>query len=270
MESSRTLRAKYKVEVNWNEKGNPKLPENHPWKYKGFESPDPYLETMVSRWAYDAQGRIVEEVKPLEAGITRYGYHVSGRLHTVQFSREDSSKAGVASIRYNARNQREKIRYENGVVTKYEYDPDTWSLESLISERNGARIQEIQYTFDPVKNITRLRDHSHKVIFTNNSLVEPLNDYTYDALYRLTRSTGRHRSGTTNPDTGQPDYVRFFTHPASPNDDNAIRNYTRQYRYDAGDNLTQIKESQGITRALILPLLLMPMGICSRSATLPD
>ena len=252
IQNTRTFRAGYKTEVNWNRKNNPALSEGHLWKNKGFESPDPHTEPLIRYWTYDALGRVVREEKPLEAGLISYGFHISGRLQSVSLSRAGEPVAGVAGISYNARNQREQIQYHNGVHTRYEYDPDTWSLTRLYTQKDGKQLQEILYTFDPVKNITRLRDHSHEVIFTANSRIEPLNDYTYDALYRLTRATGRHRPGTTQSGSGQPDYSRFLQTPGSPNDENTIRNYIRQFAYDHGGNLIQIKELNGFTRNILL------------------
>ncbi|PTM12169.1 MAG: hypothetical protein DA408_11650 [Bacteroidetes bacterium] len=248
LQTTRTLRAAYKAEANWNEQQNSALAADHPWRHKGFELPDPHTEPLVRHWAYDALGRVVREEKPLAAGQITYGYHLSGRLNAVAFSRATEQLAGVIGISYNARNQRETIQYDNGVSTRYAYDPDTWSLTSLVSHKNGTRFQDVRYTYDPVGNITRLRDNSHRAIFTNNSRIEPLNDYTYDARYRLTRATGRHRPGTTQTGSGQPDYAQFFQSPAGPNDDLMIRNYTRQYAYDQGDNLLQIRELGGFTR----------------------
>jgi hypothetical protein len=41
------------------------------------------------------------------------------------------------------------------------------------------------YTYDPAGNITHIRDDAQQRIFFDNHRIEPSNDYTYDALYRL-------------------------------------------------------------------------------------
>ena len=135
------------------------------------------------------------------------------------------SPAGVTSIDYDAKAQRLRIDYTNGASTRYRYDPDTFRLVHLYTHRDPTftgdcdnpqpppptvaapdnpppntpcGLQNLHYTYDPVGNITHIRDDAQQTIYFRNKRVEPSNDYTYDALYRLIDATGREHLGQTN------------------------------------------------------------------------
>src|SRR6185369_4634870 len=92
------------------------------------------------------------------------------------------------------------------------YDPLTFRLTQLVTQRNavafpgddpqpsvagwpGRQVQNLLYTYDPAGNITHIRDDAQQTIYFRNKRVEPSNDYTYDALYRLIQATGREHLG---------------------------------------------------------------------------
>ena len=56
-------------------------------------------------------------------------------------------------------------------------------------------LQNLHYTYDPAGNITHIHDDAQQTIYFRNQRVEPSNDYTYDALYRLIQATGREHLG---------------------------------------------------------------------------
>ena len=60
-------------------------------------------------------------------------------------------------------------------------------------------MQDLSYYYDPVGNVTRIRDDAdtQDVIFFRNQRVEPSASYTYDPLYRLIAATGREHLGQT-------------------------------------------------------------------------
>ncbi len=152
----------------------------------------------------------------------------------------------VTNINYNARGQREAIYYGNGTKTSYTYEKETFRLLRLLTTRNnGATIlQDLNYTFDPVGNITQIKDDAQPDVFFDSELVKSLNKYEYDAFYRLLKATGRKHAGQTDINhngTGNPPNFRnhtFVDSPSiNPNDAQAFRNYTEQYQYDNAGNM---------------------------------
>ena len=90
----------------------------------------------------------------------------------------------VTNIDYNAKGQRVLIAYGNGARTEYGYDPLTFRLRKLKTTRSAdqALLQGLNYTYDPVGNITQIHDGAQQTIYFKNQVVTPDNDYTYDAI----------------------------------------------------------------------------------------
>jgi RHS repeat-associated protein len=193
---------------------------------------------------------------------------------------EQPSPVGVTNIDYDAKGQRIRIEYKNGATTLYTYDPLTFRLSNLLTRRKaadfpgddpqppiagwpGRELQNLYYTYDPAGNITHIHDDAQQTIFFKNKRVEPSNDYTYDALYRLIQATGREHLGQVggapiphspndSPRVGilSSDGAGHF----APNDGNAMGNYIERYIYDAVGNFLQMQhrgsdpENSGWTR----------------------
>ena len=104
-------------------------------------------------------------------------------------------------------------------------------------------MQNLQYTYDPIGNITHIRDEAQQTIYFRNRRVEPSAEYTYDAIYRLIEATGREHLGQIG---GAPiphshdDAPRVGINWAS-NDGNAMGTYIERYVYDAVGNILQIQ-----------------------------
>ena len=118
----------------------------------------------------------------------------------------------VTNIDYNEKGQRTLVEYDNGVRTTYTYDPETFRLTRLFTSRGASfpqdcpnppdapcGIQNLHYAYDPVGNITSIRDDAQQTIFYDGQVVSPNTDYVYDALYWLRQANGReHRGQTSN------------------------------------------------------------------------
>jgi RHS repeat-associated protein len=231
--SRRQLRKEYKVEVNWND-------------LNAVELEDGLYETENR---YDALGRITSQRNP-DQSIYEPEYHPSGLLKEVKVTFNDrTGNTFVENIIYNAKGQREKIVYGNGVTTEYEYERETFRLTHLKTYRgrDNKLLQDIYYAYDPVGNITRIADNSHKNVFYDQSEVEPLCDYTYDALYQLTRATGREHPALSKDSYKKNGFKHSQYLPLKqevhPNDLQKLQKYTQQYTYDASGNLTRIKHT---------------------------
>jgi RHS repeat-associated protein len=187
------------------------------------------------------------------------------------------SPVGVADIDYDAKGQRLRIDYKNGASTVYSYDPLTFRLTQLQTRRRasdfisdnpqqpdpawpGRYVQNLHYTYDPTGNITHIQDDAQQTIFFANQRVEPSNDYTYDALYRLIQATGREHLGQNgnqqrHPPTAQDAFNAFHTRIDHPGNGQAMGTYIERYVYDAVGNFLQMQHRgsdpahQGWTRA---------------------
>ena len=157
----------------------------------------------------------------------------------------------VTGIAYNARGQRLVCGLGNGATTTYSYDPDTFRMTNLTTVRpnpdpDARSVQLLDYTFDPVGNVTRIRDSAdiHNVIFFRNQRVEPSASYTYDPLYRLISASGREHLGQNGAVLRPAQQISnddsFRAALLAPGDGNAMGNYTELYTYDAANNIQSI------------------------------
>jgi RHS repeat-associated protein len=239
-------------------------------------SPSPVLEAEVfaSSTRYDALNRPVQTVPPHNAAgaisVVRPGYSEANLLERVDVWLErpaepmtlldpaSASLRAVVNIDYDAKGQRTRIEYGNGVVTEYTYDEQTLRLTHLKTGRTApapqgligrllgppaplvtATLQDLFYTYDPTGHVTHIRDDAQQTIHFAGSVVQPECDYVYDPVYRLVNATGReHRGQISQPQTSCDD--EFRVNLPHPGDGPAMRNYTDQYVYDGVGNLERV------------------------------
>jgi RHS repeat-associated protein len=194
---------------------------------------------------YNARGLLESEGMVVRATKTATGYAPAAGHPRVQ---------AIEEIAYNAKGQKELVRYGNGTFTRYDYDPESFRLIQLRTSRPGfdpafpnpasslqdARVlQNLHYVYDPVGNITEIRDDAYEPAFFSNQKVDAVSRYTYDAIYRLIRATGRENyqaSGAPGQFEAPPFMVQF---PVT--DPNTLRNYTQSYTYDPVGNILQMR-----------------------------
>jgi RHS repeat-associated protein len=198
------------------------------------------------------------------------------------------SPVGVANIDYDAKGQRTLIDYKTSdatvIRTTYAYDRETFRLMHLFTRRGvdpttaqgvaftddcenpnpppatiaapeqppagkGCGLQNLHYTYDPAGNITHIQDDAQQTIYFRNKRVEPSNDYTYDALYRLIQASGREHLGQggapiahSHNDASRVGLLSAdATGRFGPNDGNAMGTYIERYVYDSVGNFLQMQ-----------------------------
>jgi RHS repeat-associated protein len=242
-------------------------------------------ETFTGSSSFDALNRPIQMVAPhsdqpgVRFNVIRPAYNEANLLERVDLWLQQTNEPAallspttatqhiVENIDYNARGQRILIQYGNSAETRYQYDPETFSLIHLYTRRGSSftndcdnpepppptiaapqmppgnkpcGLQNLHYTYDPVGNITGIRDGAQQTIFFNGAVVVPSNEYEYDPLYRLIGAMGREHIGqTTSPQVDEDDSPRM--NQPLPTDAQAMRNYTEEYNYDSvGNILTMI------------------------------
>lgn len=225
-------------------------------------------DNFVGSTIFDALNRPAQSVSPANASmrpnVTQHGYDAGGQLTRIDVWLQQAAapttlldpatadRHAVTAITYNARGQRASIAYGNGVSTSYTYDPLNFRLTQLTSTRpasfaaNQQTVQLLRYFYDPVGNITRLRDDAdiQNVIYFKNQRVEPSADYTYDPLYRLIIASGREHLGQTNSALNAAVQVTdddsFRTRLPQPGDGSAMGTYVETYAYDPLGNILTV------------------------------
>jgi RHS repeat-associated protein len=232
-------------------------------------------DTYTSLTTYDALNRPVSLTAPhtpaMRPSVIRPGYNEANLLKRVDANLRGAAADGqlvwtpfVSNIDYDAKGRRRRIDYGNGTSTFYRYDPLTFRLLHMLTERNavafpddcpqrppggwpGCQVQNLHYTYDPVGNITHIRDDAQQTIYFRNRRVEPSADYTYDAVYRLIEATGREHLGQTGgtPIPHSHDDAPRVGINWSANDGNAVGRYTERFVYDAVGNFLKMQHRGG-------------------------
>ncbi len=230
--TTRKLFKNYKAVANW-----------------GILNPDDDLESDVFTFITetDALGRISLQTAPDKSIITP-SYNEAGLLDGEKVNHFDTltnayvgNTTYIENIDYNEKGQRNFIKYGNGVKTTYEYDEKTFRLKHLKSEHNTnlvtKTLQDLFYTYDPVGNITYIKDDAQDPEYFANTVIEPNSSYTYDALYRLIEASGRENEAalTYNSNDNWDDKGFMQQNPIR------IKNYRQFYEYDAVGNIMLMK-----------------------------
>ncbi len=223
---SRQLLANYKAEVDW------------------ATTPAPILEPTVysSSTTFDALNRHVTVTTPDQSVATPL-YDESNRLAslTVDVKGQGTPVQFVVALSHDAKGQREKIEYGNGVTTVYEHDPLNYRLLKLSSVRrsDGAALQQLSYTYDPIGNITGIRDGAQQTVYFSNQVVAPDAQFEYDPIYRLIGATGREHVGQSRGEAPGFDDGGRARLP-HPNDAIGMTRYVERYEYDAVGNILRM------------------------------
>jgi RHS repeat-associated protein len=208
---------------------------------------------FTSSTTYDALNRPITVTAP-DGSVLSPAYNQTGLLTQVNGvlatpGSTARSTQFVSNISYDAKGQRQAISYGNGTSTVYSHDPLTFRLMNLYTARSSSSfpgddpnppkqprgIQNLSYSYDPVGNVTQIRDSAQQTIYYNNAKVAPVMSYTYDARYRLIQATGREAIGqVSQPQPSYDDSPRM--NQPLPNDWTAMRNYTEGYQYDVVGN----------------------------------
>ena len=210
------------------------------------------LETTAYRTttSYDALNRIKRTQFPQDVKGQRRElrpiYNNAGGLEKVFLD----DTLYVERIAYDAKGQRALIAYGNGVITRYAYDPHTFRLKRLRSERytkpneltyhpSGEALQDFGYDYDLAGNILAVRDRAPGSGILNTPLGTDALDRTfiYDPIYRLLSATGRE---CDRPPEGEP-----WDDQPRCTDLTKARAYTETYRYDSMGNILRLEHRSG-------------------------
>jgi RHS repeat-associated protein len=203
------------------------------------------LETFSGAAEYDAFNRVIE-TQLADQTVLRLSYNEAGYLERLaaQVRGQGAFTTYLVDQDYDAKGQRQQARYANSTTAQYVYDPLTFRVRRILTRKNGdpenQSLQDLLYVYDPVGNLTQVRDDAQQTHYFNNTAVKPESRFEYDAIYQLVRASGREHAGIggTEQRTEQDLPVNPLPHP---NDAAAVRTYTELYDYDDLGNLLSLR-----------------------------
>lgn len=226
---------------------------------------DDALEVTAHRQSarYDALGRVTALTVPADAtghrAVITPGYDRSGALRSVTVD-------GVPYVELIARDPRGRrvlAVLGNGLMTRYAFDPNTFRLTRLRTERatragdtwtgSGAPVQELGYGYDLAGNITAVEDRTPGcgVAGTADGRDRLVRTFGYDPLNRLVEATGRACTSITHPSPAD-DVARcgafgapFAAAATQANAPDLTETYRERYTYDPAGNLLDLHHVAG-------------------------
>ena len=158
------------------------------YNFRTFALPfDNQTYSFRMMYRYDSYNRIQSMTYP-DGEVVSYDYNRGGMLKSVLGNKNGVAYRYIDSICYNRFELRDSVFYGNGTWTCYIYD----SLQRLSCLRSyegyDSLMQNITYTYDSVDNIILIDNSATKL--TNGLGGTYRSRYTYDSLYRLTKSNG--------------------------------------------------------------------------------
>ncbi|WKA60352.1 SpvB/TcaC N-terminal domain-containing protein [Planococcus shenhongbingii] len=191
----------------------------------------------------DALGRATKQTAP-DGSITTLSYNEAGLMNSESVAHINPAITTIyiKDINYNEKGQRNQIVYGNDVITYFHYDKETFQLRQLETKRqNKDALQDWRYTYDPSGNITHIEDKCIPTTFFNNQKITDISIYTYDALYRLVKASGRENDTQLSFDSKDNWNDSAFMKQLNPGDPIVMRNYTQSYLYDDVGNILRTK-----------------------------
>ncbi|WP_434608947.1 RHS repeat-associated core domain-containing protein [Pseudomonas sp. R1-7] len=161
---------------------------------------------------------------------------VAGQLKAVdlQLKLDTAPQPIMLAAQYNAAGQIERQDAANGVISRLTYGLVDGRLSTLQAGEPGADLrQDLTYHYDPVGNVVRIDDGAVATVHFANQRVDGHRDFSYDSLYRLIGASGFEGD--------MPHLQPGLPTPIIPIDPNRRFNYSQQYEYDNGNNLTRLR-----------------------------
>lgn len=122
----------------------------------------------------DATGAVLTTTDA-KGNLQRMAYDVAGLLSGSWLTLKDGTEQVIVkSLTYSAAGQKLREEHGNGVVTTYEYEPETQRLVGIKTERpaghaSGAKVlQDLRYEYDPVGNVLKVTNDAEETLLAQS------------------------------------------------------------------------------------------------------
>lgn len=171
--------------------------------------------------------------------ITRT-YDIVGRLKSIHASGLDDLQTAVRNIEYSDDDRVTQIKYQNGVCTTNDYELETRRLIRARTERptHTHCVQDVSYTHDCVGRVVQKADNAQQDIFFANTVIHPLQQFSYNALGQLIKATGREQIDCSQKHLAA--YDPCSRRNQGRGDGRQMIGYEETYQYDMAGNIQKV------------------------------
>lgn len=188
-------------------------------------------QTYNIDYDYNLSGQLTEVIYP-DGKQVNYNLNDIGQLNEVLYDDGQNISTLASQLAYNANGQLVGFTRANGFNTNYTYLPeDNYRLTNLTTADGQETLQDIDYVYDPIGNITELTDNGQA------DLAKTVN-YAYDDLNRLLSAEADYLNNTTS------DYAITYEYDAIGNMTYNSELGTLDYAYDQPH---QVSEANSIS-----------------------
>ena len=114
--------------------------------------------TFKMKYKYDSWNRIQKMTYP-DGEVVSYAYNKGGMLKSMTGEKNGVPYWYIYNIHYNEFELKEAVEYGNGTRAFYEYDT-LQRLHHLRSESADGTMQDIDYDYDEVSNISKIVNYA--------------------------------------------------------------------------------------------------------------
>ncbi|MEM9258201.1 MAG: toxin TcdB middle/N-terminal domain-containing protein, partial [Bacteroidota bacterium] len=145
------------------------------------------VRTFIHEMEYDSWGREQKMGYP-DGEIVDFGYDNGGQLVTMRGEKDGNTYDYLKEIRYDAFGRMVGKTLGNDSRTSSTFDPRTQRPATLGIAANGATIQDLRLTYDPVGNLASSEQTAGPVDGSIGG--SHRQQFVYDPLHRLTEASG--------------------------------------------------------------------------------
>ena len=141
-----------------------------------------------TQYKYDSFGRMRNIIYP-DGEVVHYGYATGGLLKSVAGIKQGEQNIYLWDRIYDEQGRKISQLFGNRIQTDYTYDGERQRLVTMQTRSltTGDQLQDIEYEYDYVGNISRINQYASSCNGLGGAYV---NEYFYDEQYRLVESIG--------------------------------------------------------------------------------
>ncbi|GAP91519.1 hypothetical protein SAMD00023353_3101290 [Rosellinia necatrix] len=214
--------------------------------WAGGDIPLPQLEPSVflHTATYNARNQACTTTAT-DGSQTSRTYKIGGELETLTFDHyaTNHSTVFVSSTDYTPDRKRERIVYGNGSQKLSKFDAASRRLKQSQVQRTGRNttiLRDVSYTYDSCGRTSNTYDAAPQATYFRNTVVEPAQDFTYDAIGRIIEARGRERIDVSNGKSTMQPYSPSDSSTQSPGNGSEMCEYVENYEYDSVGNIQHL------------------------------
>jgi hypothetical protein len=212
--------------------------------WSGVDTSLPQLEPTIFQCSaeYNARNQAHTTISADGSQSSRT-YNIGGELQVLVFDHYAATNQRTVFISnavYAPDGKREMVIYGNGAQKISKFNAASGQLEQTQVKRNapnGRTLRDMAYTYDCCGRTSNTYDAAVQDIYFRNSVIEPMQDFTYDAIGQIVEAHGREQIDVSNGRSTMRPYSPSTPSARLPGNGSQMCEYAERYIYDSVGNI---------------------------------